>query len=553
MKIFFTLLCLFTGINVLPQSSFMAPAEDRPINNRGVITPIVATIGYQGYEETQEYFGEGEYEIFLDNVNGVLDKPIIVLDGFDPGDSRDIAGLYNSLSFGGENLADIVRDEGFDIVILNAPMYSTGGKDIDGGADYIQRNAMVLIEMINLLNDLKVGDEDLVVLGPSMGGLIARYALAYMEQNSLDPETRLYISFDSPHRGANIPISLQYLINYLARQLGDADALAIVENVLNSPAAKEMLYDHLLAHLQAGSDYLQDPNKLLPEGAPNFRDAFQAELDALGFPQNVRNVAMVNGSSQGTTTGTAGMLVVDTTLDLGSGATADVVLHFTPEASMTNNVTSFDSFLFGFPVDSFDAEAEAFAYTDGVDASPGGTSNISAALGGGGASNPVIVAFIAALNQDDYSFIPVISSLAIDNEDDWFAAPDIGGVHSSPFVNTYIPSENESHVMVTSESAQFALDEIRNGSLGFSEVILQKKYQLIENPVKEQILLHLDPSFDYGELNISAFTVSGKQLFSETFNRPNDRIAIAQQLDSGIYFLTIRDQTGVYSLKFVVQ
>ena len=220
---------------------------------------------------------------------------------------------------------------------------------------------------------------------------------------------------------------------------------------------------------------------------------------------------------------------------------------------MTNNVTSFDSFLFGFPVDSFDAEAEAFAYTDGVDASPGGTSNISAALGGGGASNPVIVAFIAALNQDDYSFIPVISSLAIDNEDDWFAAPDIGGVHSSPFVNTYIPSENESHVMVTSESAQFALDEIRNGGLGFSEVILQKKYQLIENPVKQHILLQLDPSFDYGELNISAITVSGKQLFSETYNRPTDRIAIAQQLDSGIYFLTIQDQTGVYSLKFVVQ
>jgi hypothetical protein len=553
MRILFSLLCLFTVVTVFPQSSFMTPSEDRPIENRGVITPIVATIGYQGYEETQEYFGEGEYEIFLDNVNGVLDQPIIVLDGFDPGDSRDIAGLYNSLSFGGENLADIVRDEGFDIVILNAPQYTTGGKNIDGGADYIQRNAMVLIEMINFLNDQKVGDAELVVLGPSMGGLIARYALSYMEQNSLDPETRLYISFDSPHLGANIPISLQYLINYLARQVGDADALAIVEDVLNSPAAKEMLYDHLLAHLQAGSDYLQDPNKLLPEGAPNFRDAFQAELDALGFPQNVRNVAMVNGSNQGNTTGTPGMLVVDTTLDLGSGATADVVLHFTPEATMTNNVTSFDSFLFGFPVDSFDAEAEAFSFTDGVDASPGGTSNISAALGGGGASNPVIVAFIAALNQDDYSFIPVISSLAIENEDDWYATPDIGGTHTSPFVNTYIPSENESHVMVTSESAQFALDEIRNGGLGFSEVILQNKYRLIENPVGDQIRLQLNSNLHYGEVSVTAYAASGQQLFSEIYEQPSNRIAIPQQLNSGIYFLNIQDGTGVYSLKFVVK
>ncbi|MCW8982334.1 MAG: hypothetical protein OQJ83_13200, partial [Altibacter sp.] len=317
MKYYCLLFCSFVSLSAISQSYFQKKPTSTPIVHRSVVTPIVATIGYQGYDETQAYFGEGEYEIFLDLVDGTLDKPIIVLDGFDPGDSRDITGLYNSLNFDGQNLADIVRNEGFDIVVLNAPAYTTDGKAIDGGADYIQRNAMVLIALIDLLNDQKVGDEELVILGPSMGGLVARYALSYMEQNSLDAETRLYISFDSPHRGANIPISLQYLINYLAQETGDPDAQAIVDNVLNSPAAKEMLYDHLLGHLQAGSDYLQDPSKLLPIGAPDFRDAFQAELDALGFPQNVRNVTMVNGSGQGTTTGMAGMQVVDTTLDLG--------------------------------------------------------------------------------------------------------------------------------------------------------------------------------------------------------------------------------------------
>jgi hypothetical protein len=531
----------------------MSPSPERPIQNRSVITPITASIGYQGYEETQAYFGEGEYEIFLDNVDGILDKPIIVLDGFDPGDSRDIAGLYNSLSFGGDNLADILRDEGFDIVILNAPQYSTGGKDIDGGADYIQRNAMVLVELINLMNDQKVGDEELVVLGPSMGGLISRYALSYMEQNSLDPETRLYISFDSPHRGANIPISLQYLINYLAQQVGDPDALAIVEDVLNSPAAREMLYDHLLAHLQAGSTYLQDPAKLLPEGAPNFRDAFQAELDALGFPQTVRNVAMVNGSSQGTTTGDPGMLVVDTTLDLGSGATADVVLRFTPEAGMTNNVTSFDSFLFGFPVDTYDTNAQSFAFTDGVDAAPGGTSNISAALGGSGASNPVIVAFIAALNQDDYSFIPVLSALAIDNEDDWYEAPDIGGIHTSPFVNTYIPAINEPHVTVTAASAQFALDEIRNGSLGNTDFDLVNRYKLARNPVSELIEIRLDPALNYSNVSLKVFNVTGQEVLSQTTNISSNRIVLPHNLGSGLYFLNIQDETGRYSLKLLVK
>ncbi|MBT8262474.1 MAG: T9SS type A sorting domain-containing protein [Bacteroidia bacterium] len=552
MKLIFTLLLSVISIGGIAQSTFMHPSPDRPIQNRNVVTPITATISYQGYDEAQAYFGEGEYEIFLDNVDGILDKPIIVLDGFDPGDGRDITGLYNSLSFGGNNLADIVRDEGFDIVVLNAPQYTTGGKDIDGGADYIQRNAMVLVELINLMNDQKVGDEELVVLGPSMGGLIARYALSYMEQNSLDPETRLYISFDSPHRGANIPISLQYLINYLAQELGDPDALAIVENVLNSAAAKEMLYDHLLAHLQAGSTYLQDPTKLLPEGAPDFRDAFQGELDALGFPQTVRNVAMVNGSSQGTTTGDPGMLVVDTTLDFGSGATADVALRFTPEAGLTNTSTSFDSFLFGIPIGSFDASARSFAFTDGVDASPGGTSNISAALEGGG-TNPVIQDFIDALNQDEYSFIPVLSALAIDNENDWYVAPDIGGIHNSAFVNTYIPSENESHVEITAASAQFALDEIRGIILAAPEFDLSKRYQLAMNPVEETIELQLDLGMDYSSADLKVFNVTGQELLSLNVTSPSNRITISHNLGSGLYFLNIQDETGRYSLKLLVR
>ncbi|MCW5520450.1 T9SS type A sorting domain-containing protein [Aureitalea sp. L0-47] len=552
MRSIFTLLLSLVSISTFAQLSFMHPAPDAPIANRGVVTPITAGIAYQGYDESQAYFGEGEYEIFLDNVDGILDQPIIVLDGFDPGDGRDIAGLYNSLSFGGENMADILRDEGYDIVILNAPQYSTGGKNIDGGADYIQRNAMVLVELINEMNDQKVGDAELVVLGPSMGGLIARYALSYMEQNSLDTETRLYISFDSPHRGANIPISLQYLINYLAREFGNAEALAIVESVLNSPAAKEMLYDHYLSHLQAGSDFLQDPNKLLPDGAPNFRDAFQSELDALGFPQNVRNVAMVNGSSQGTTTGNPGMLVVDTTLELSPGVTADIVLRFTPEAGLTNNVTSMDSFLIGIPLNSYAADAEGFSFTDGVDASPGGTSVISAALGGGGATNPVIVAFIDALNQDEFSFIPVISALAIDNEDDWFEAPDIGGIHSSPFANTFIPLVNESHVEVTAASAQFALDEIRDGSLGVSEVNRGERYRLMQNPVGSEIVVQLNSSGAFGNVEMSIYSLSGQQLFSETYQNPSGQIRIPQQMASGIYLMEIKDEFGAIPFKIIV-
>jgi hypothetical protein len=512
---------------------------------------ITATIGYQGYEETQEYYGEGEYEIFLDNIDGILDHPIIITDGFDPGDNRDITDLYNSLDFDGDNLADILRDEGFDAVALNFPQYTTDGYFIDGGADYIQRNAMVLIELITLINAQKVGNQPLVIVGPSMGGLIARYALAYMEENGLEHDTRLYISVDSPHLGANIPVSLQYLINYLAVEQGIFEAQLAVDQVLNSPAAKEMLMDHYLGHLLPGSDFEQDPTMLLPVGAPGFRDAFQSELDDLGFPELVRNVTMINGSGQSMTTGTPGMQVVDTTLDLGGLITADIKLHFTPEAGQTNMVTEFESFFIGIPFDYFSADAESFPFTDGVDSAPGGMSSISDSFDGSG--DPVIQAFIDALDQDEFSFIPTISALAIENEDDWFVSPDIGGIHNSPFVNTFIPAENEFHGTITVGNANFALDEIRNGVLSVDGIdLMNNRYRLMENPITNRIHLKLDPSQDYQNSNISIFSITGQQVYSNVFNR-QDEILINTNLNTGIYILNIVDQIGTYSMKIIAE
>jgi hypothetical protein len=163
-----------------------------------VVTDITATIPYQGQGENQAFFGQGEYEIFLDTNDGILDKPIFLVDGFDPGDTRNIATLYSSLDYGtGQNLADYLRTEGYDIVLLNFPTYTRANTTtvVDGGVDFIQRNAFILVELINQINAQKVGNHKNVVIGPSMGGLISRYALRYMEINNLNHDTRLYISF----------------------------------------------------------------------------------------------------------------------------------------------------------------------------------------------------------------------------------------------------------------------------------------------------------------------------------------------------------------------
>ena len=263
------------------------------------------------YGEAISYPGIGEYEIFLSPDN-ILDKPIFVIDGFDPGDTRDIASIYSLLDFDNngttQNLGDLVRDEDFDIIILNFPYYTrdADGVEIDGGADYVERNAMLLRELINIINTHpdRVGTEENVIIGPSMGGLISRYALNYMENNSEDHETRLWLSFDSPHYGANVPIGFQHLFNYLGYGLdtwvGDFSLESlrpIVDGMLKSPAARQMLTDQFEPHLASGQIAEFDSNLTLPIAHP-FKNLFYNGLNSLttsGFPEDLRKASIING------------------------------------------------------------------------------------------------------------------------------------------------------------------------------------------------------------------------------------------------------------------
>lgn len=548
MKKFYFLLIVLTAQVSFAQIRFQNIPEGAQYPERTVSETLIANIGYQGYDETQPYFGQGEYEIFLDTYNGVLNKPIIILDGFDPGDSRSIGDIYAGLSFGGQNFADVLRSEGFDIIILNAPVYTTDGKLIDGGADYIQRNAMVLIALIEQLNADKVGEEELVVLGPSMGGLVARYGLAYMENNSMDTETRLFISFDSPHRGANIPISIQYLINYFAEEVGDVTAQQVVDQLLKSPAAKEMLVDHLDGHLLAGSTYEQDPAKLLPEGAPGFRNEFQAELDNLGFPSNTRNVTIINGSGIGATTGSPGMTIVDTNLEVDATTSVDVALKFTPEAGETNTAIDVTVNFFGFPVSNYQALSKSPTTTDGVDSAPGGTGSISDALGDGG-GNQVLIDFINALQQDLYSFIPTMSALAIDTPD-WFATPNLS---DSPFEAFSIPDENQPHGTMTPVNIQFTLDEIRNGVVGISENQFDSGFILAQNPVKNRIDIAVMGNTSVEKMTTTIYSITGQRLMEQTWSNPQQEIVWNHNLAGGIYLLKLDNGTSVQTIKMLVE
>jgi hypothetical protein len=278
---------------------------------------IHSTQTFQGYEESQAYRGYQELSIYY-RLNDPtvqcpstsiqpLHKPVIIIDGFDPTDKRDAFIIYNNLFNYYEpnnsipiNLAERLRLQGYDVVIVNIPRYEEGTitlqtpfgpmvvpRVIQGGGDYIERNALTLVEVINWVkqNMADPTNEKIAIVGPSMGGQISRYALKWMEDRGMDHHCRLWVSMDSPHEGAILPIGLQYLVKEAAA-LTDK-ARETLERQINVPSAKQQLIHHHLA------------NSLTPAGAPGFFDRYYASLNSIGWPALLRKVAANSGAHSG--------------------------------------------------------------------------------------------------------------------------------------------------------------------------------------------------------------------------------------------------------------
>jgi len=103
-------------------------------------------------------------------------------------------------------------------------------------------------------------------------------------------QTRLWISFDSPHKGANIPIGDQRWLDFYGRKTGSEDIISKRDGKIASIAAKQMLISHYLSPSSGG--------------APGFRSQFLNSINSLGFPvgdpgQPFRKIALVDGSLGG--------------------------------------------------------------------------------------------------------------------------------------------------------------------------------------------------------------------------------------------------------------
>jgi pimeloyl-ACP methyl ester carboxylesterase len=234
--------------------------------------------------------------------NTCIKKPLIIVEGIDFGYKDHWTGCYGG-KCGNAGLIDLMngyvlnpyesklkdriepwaaiekapkfiselRNKGYDIFYI----------DFHNGADYMENNAQLVVKFIQLLNERKCSDEELVVVGASMGGVVAKYALSYMEQNHLPHCVRTYLSFDAPHQGANIPYGLQIFMQYFSGKLP-----TMKENFkrrLDRAASRQLLSMHVL------SEFKTNQHK--------DRNEFIEKQNRLGnYPKLSRNIALSNGS-----------------------------------------------------------------------------------------------------------------------------------------------------------------------------------------------------------------------------------------------------------------
>lgn len=259
-------------------------------------------------------------------------KIVLYLSGYDPMDmdftnskfGRSVNDIYASMIQSNELVQ--LRNLGYSFLVV----------DWKNSRIDMRYNALYLVNLLeNLKCNLAKNAQQFVIMGESMGGLIARFALNYMESeayknsnlspffvengNALNtqyiethPEitslnsawlcnrnkehnTRLLITLDTPNQGANIPLSLQSLYRQIDAVLKflpygiQMSTQAKAHNVgLDGMAAKQMLIYHI--DYRNGVSYTAAPQK----------DLFFGQLLAMGgYPKKCKLVALSNGSLSG--------------------------------------------------------------------------------------------------------------------------------------------------------------------------------------------------------------------------------------------------------------
>ncbi|MGW7194258.1 esterase/lipase family protein [Streptomyces sp. NPDC054838] len=353
-----------------------------------------------------------------------LTKPVIAADGFNMG-SSSIDMLWQGLDWGEYAFFSELRRRGHDVIVLGFHERSAA----------IQQNADAAIEVITRAGNERQGNHRLAVGGFSMGGLVTRYALAKMEDQQIDHQTGLYWSYDTPHRGAWIPLGLQAFAHY-SRKLNDAFSRQI-----NSPAARQLLAWHI-------EEWDSKP------GVDEMRERLLAELNQMGnWPAIPVKIGVANGVATGQGNGIKpgdhavegkGLSILGTNLYAQRGGDNQIVATLrlvTPPPAKE------------VPTDDLPE----------IDGAPGGTLEGFGILADKLNEQPPILGLKTNAHVRHHSFVPSVSAVAIrDVTTDADLYVNIGGLkpETSELDDFKLASHNEPHTLMTTELGGWIVEQI---------------------------------------------------------------------------------------------
>jgi len=274
--------------------------------DRGIIGQVRSMLGYSNAPDRVHHIptGPGCTIHIWDNkdCDRKVRKPLILIKGFDPTNSiqpdyvLDGSDGLLDIDYGIRdannelvNLKDLIHDEGYTLFFIT----------MDNSTVRVQENAVttkVAIDWINAQKRAAGSTEKNIVIGASMGGLIGKWVLQEYEINGQDHETELFISYDSPLKGANIPLALQAIPLAIGQQhvLFGTYLRHLIDELnegwksVSSPAARQMLY-YYLGDCRSGCTAAELSAQ---------HDAFYTEFEARGNLK-IPHIALANGSVTG--------------------------------------------------------------------------------------------------------------------------------------------------------------------------------------------------------------------------------------------------------------
>lgn len=274
-------------IRIIDEQASLSRGDEQWIDRCIMVGKLEATLS-----QCNNNMGLGKQPfIYVEGLDSPLDSSLILKsDTIKRGFGRQYASnLFNESSkFVHSMSKQILSDYDFYYV------------DFQDGTATVEDKAKLLRNVIKVVNEIKSTNKPNIVFGSSMGGLVARYCLRDMELSGEYHGTSVLICQDTPNLGANAPLGILYGVHciseiydrYVKRFKDLKDNLGELNNLVHSPAAKQLLYNYID---ESGNIDNTEHNRLI------------SKLSSMGFPRGdngtMRCLAISNGCEQITKSG----------------------------------------------------------------------------------------------------------------------------------------------------------------------------------------------------------------------------------------------------------